>query len=445
MDPGDDALRHELLQPHRGRPSRERIFAQLEAGVTELRSKMGGLPSPDEADGIWGDIWRQEAHNSTALEGNTLALREVDVLLGLGKAVGGKTLREYLEVRGYADAAEWTYRQARQPDEQYSGIVSLQEVRELHHRLVTPVWNVSPPDGFTPDEGPGAFRRHEIAPLASGLRPLSWTDVHAQMTDWLEHAQRLTACQPLERLTAIADLHAEFERIHPFLDGNGRAGRLVTNLLLVRLGYPPAVIYRTQRDRYITCLGRADAGDPGPLAELLARSATDTLHRFIMPAVAGPYRQVPLAALADEDVTARALRNAAERGRLKATRGADGQWRSSRRAATEYKRSRYRRAGPPPTDLSGWKGLARSIGEPPSSAGKVLPGLVEVLSPRHRRMLQLSFGLTPTRREDVAATARRFGITEARANHIVAEGLVILRERMEYRRLAATSGLPRPP
>lgn len=99
MDPGDDALRHELLQPHRGRPSRERIFAQLEAGVTELRSKMGGLPSPDEADGIWGDIWRQEAHNSTALEGNTLALREV-VLLELGKAVGGKTLREYLEVRG---------------------------------------------------------------------------------------------------------------------------------------------------------------------------------------------------------------------------------------------------------------------------------------------------------------------------------------------------------
>jgi len=60
---------------------------------------MGGLPSPDEADGIWGDIWRQEAHNSTALEGNTLALREV-VLLELGKAVGGKTLREYLEVRG---------------------------------------------------------------------------------------------------------------------------------------------------------------------------------------------------------------------------------------------------------------------------------------------------------------------------------------------------------
>jgi Fic/DOC family len=262
------------------------------------------------------------------------------------------------------------------------------------------------------------------------------------MTDWLEHAQRLTACQPLERLTAIADLHAEFARIHPFLDGNGREGRLVTNLLLVRLGYPPAVIYRTQRDRYITCLGRADAGDAGPLAELLARSATDTLHKFIMPAVAGPYRQVPLAALADEDVTARALRNAAERGRLKATRGRDGQWRSSRRAVTEYKRSRYRRAG---TDLSGWKGLARTIGEPASTARTVLPGLVDVLSPRHRRMLQLSFGLTPTRREEAAATARRFGITEARVNHIVAEGLVMLRERMEYRRLAATSGLPPPP
>jgi hypothetical protein len=53
-----------------------------------------------------GDIWFQEAHHSTAIEGNTLVLTQVEALLAEGRAVGGKLLREYMEVRGYADAAD---------------------------------------------------------------------------------------------------------------------------------------------------------------------------------------------------------------------------------------------------------------------------------------------------------------------------------------------------
>ena len=55
---------------------------------------------------------RREAHHSTAIEGNTLVLKQVQRLLDEGRAVGNKELREYLEVRGYADAADWVYRQA---------------------------------------------------------------------------------------------------------------------------------------------------------------------------------------------------------------------------------------------------------------------------------------------------------------------------------------------
>jgi hypothetical protein len=65
--------------------------------------------------------------------------------------------------------------------------------------------------------------------------------------------------------------------------------------------------------------------------------------RFIVPAVAGPARLVPLAALADEQLGARALRTAAERGRLRAQRDDRGQWRSSRRWVDEYRASRYQR------------------------------------------------------------------------------------------------------
>ncbi|MGH3991768.1 MAG: hypothetical protein ACRDSN_04805 [Pseudonocardiaceae bacterium] len=70
--------------------------------IGELRERLGGLPFPSEAEGIWRGIWLEEAHHSTAIEGNTLVLKQVEVLLAEGRAVGNKELREYLEVRGYA-------------------------------------------------------------------------------------------------------------------------------------------------------------------------------------------------------------------------------------------------------------------------------------------------------------------------------------------------------
>src|SRR5947209_14934267 len=96
----------------RGRPTREAVHARLAFMVQELRTRLGGLPSPDEAEAIWTDIWYHEAHSSTALEGNTLVRKQVEVLLAEGKAVGGGDLKDYLEVTGYAAAARWVYGQA---------------------------------------------------------------------------------------------------------------------------------------------------------------------------------------------------------------------------------------------------------------------------------------------------------------------------------------------
>lgn len=112
---------------------------------------------------------------------------------------------------------------------------------------------------------------------------------------------------------------------------------------LVRLGYPPAIVYKTDRPRYLAALQRADAGDPGPLGELLARAILDNLHRFVVPAVAGPARLVPLPALASPEISANALRVAATRGRLQASRAPDGTWRSTRAWVDEYLAGRYER------------------------------------------------------------------------------------------------------
>lgn len=328
----------------KGRKSREAIHRQVSEGVEELRSRLGGLPSPAEAQDIWGDIWFQEAHHSTAMEGNTLALREVELLLSQGQAVGNKPLAEYMEVRGYADAAQWVYDQGIDPRGWTTGeLLSLTEVRHVHFLAMSKVWDVAPHADATPEEDRGSFRRHGIRPFPGGMQPPDWPSVHERTTAWVVQACTLgEADEPI--LEQVAGVHAEFERIHPFLDGNGRVGRLLTNLLLIRLGYPPAVIRKGERGRYLRHLQKADAGDPGPLGEFFARAVLDTLVRFIVPAVAGPARLVPLAALADPDLSVRALRAAAERGRLKAQRDERGQWRSTRNWVESYRDSRHKRA-----------------------------------------------------------------------------------------------------
>lgn len=330
----------------RGRPPRAEVYQRLDGQIDELWQRLGGLPSPLEAADIWRGIWFEEAHHSTAIEGNTLVLKQVELLLAEGRAVGDKELSEYLEVRGYADAADWVYRQAISPGSWTARqVLTLTEIRQVHRVLMTPLWDVAPHPDATDREGPGNFREHDIHPFPAGMTPTAWPLVPAEIAGWVDevNALRPRATMLPEEVAAI---HARFERIHPFLDGNGRAGRLLLNLVLVRLGYPPVIVYKRQRSDYLRALRRADQGDAGQLGELLARAVLDNLYRFVVPAIAGPARLVPLAALADRRITPDALRTAAIRGRLQATRGADGQWRSTRNWVDDYLDRRYRRSLP---------------------------------------------------------------------------------------------------
>jgi hypothetical protein len=335
---------NKLAPSRRGRPPREAVYERLRVQIGELRERLGGLPLPEEAEGIWRGIWHEEAHHSTAIEGNTLVLKQVEQLLEEGRAVGNKELSEYLEVRGYADAAAWVYGQGIDPNGWSGGrLITLSEVREVHSLAMTPVWEVAPHPQATARERPGSFREHDIEPFPGGMRPSDWTQVPVLIRDWIADAQALRKTGTDEIPEALAKLHARFEQVHPFLDGNGRAGRLILNLLLVRLGFPPAIIYKGNRARYLAALRRADQADFGPLGEFLARAILDNLHKFVVPAIAGPARLVPLPALATETLSANALRVAATRGRLKAAKAADGTWRSSTAWVEEYEASRYKR------------------------------------------------------------------------------------------------------
>jgi Fic family protein len=339
----------EVFMP-RGRLTRDAIHERLDFEVTELRGRLGGLPRPIEAESIWREIWFQEAHNSTAIEGNTLILREVEILLREGRAVGDKQLKDYLEVTGYADAAQWVYGQALAPGSWSDGsLLALTEVRHLHRQVMVPMWEVSPhPDAYD-TEAPGNWRQHNIQPFSGGMQPPDYTEVPFRMMDWVRLVNEIGGSSaPIAE--AVAGCHVELERIHPFLDGNGRTGRLLSNLILVRLGYPPAIIYQRDRKRYLSALVRADLGDVGPLGEIFARAILDNLMQFVVPAIAGPVRLVPLESLASVDLGVAALRAAASRGRLRAVRLPNGSWRSSRQWVESYLAGRWSRnhpGGPP--------------------------------------------------------------------------------------------------
>ena len=334
----------------RGRPSRIAIYQRFATAIDEL-GRYGGLPTPVEAKQLWDDVWHLEAHHSTALEGNTLVLREVEQLLAQGRAVGSKELKDYMEVLGYSEAACWVYEQGVTPvDHGRDGLVTVTEVRHVHELAMSKVWEIAPHPNAHPDEAPGSFRQHDIRPFPGGMTPPAHPLVPAGVTTWVDQVNRFGASLSdgalglIDVPEALAHIHANFERIHPFIDGNGRTGRLLLNLVLTRLGWPPIVIFKEQRRRYLAALDRADHGDLGPLAELVARSVVDNLHRLI-PNIAGPAKYVPLEALADEEFSLVALKQAAGRGRLEAIIGPDGRYRSSRAAVEAYKASKYQRGG----------------------------------------------------------------------------------------------------
>lgn len=170
----------------RGRPSRATIYRRLDDALDELNERFGGLPTPKESETVWSDIWHLEAHHSTALEGNTLVLREVAQLLDQRRAVGAKPLKEYLEVEGYSDAARWVYGQALDPDDwSDGGLINLNEVRRIHHMAMTPVWGVAPPPDATAAESPGSFRQHDIAEFGGGMTPPPWPEAPAMLAGWV--------------------------------------------------------------------------------------------------------------------------------------------------------------------------------------------------------------------------------------------------------------------
>jgi len=206
-------------------------------------------------------------YHSNALEGNTLTLRETQVVLEGLTIGGGKTLREHLEAVNHAHAVDYLEGLVKR-DEPLTQVVA----RQLHSLILRGV----------DDEHAGEWRKVPVAISGSRHVPPSPSDVAPMMRDlfdWYDgEGARL---HPVER---AARFHHRFVYIHPFVDGNGRTARLLMNLILMSQGYPPAVIKADPQRRiaYLDALETASVdGQLEPFESVVAEAVAESLDRYL--------------------------------------------------------------------------------------------------------------------------------------------------------------------
>ncbi len=259
-------------------------------------------------------------YHSNAIEGNTLDLKETRLVLEEGLTVGGHTLREHTETTNHASAFDYLEQLVR-------GVWPLDANSILDlHRLVMA--------GLIPL--PGALR--EVAVYISGV---SWTPPHPSevpglLDRWIKWvAGESQDYHPIE-WAGIA--HAQFEAIHPFVDGNGRVGRLLMNMMLMQEGYPPAILLRQWRSEYIAALQLAQlAGKYRPIVNLVGRAVEQGLDLYLNAIDTAQAAFIPLPELAAEfgyDVNY--LGKLARSGSIAATKRA-GRWYTRRQDIVDYK------------------------------------------------------------------------------------------------------------
>lgn len=214
-------------------------------------------------------------YNSNAIEGNILDIGETRLVVEQGLTLTGRPLKDQAEAKNLSEAIDFLEEIASDP----SRPITENDIRQIHHLVLK---NVR-------DSDAGKYRSVPVEIGGSQYKPPPPESISAQMqqfSEWLAEASILNKQWKQEDAVLIATAaHTWFVTIHPFVDGNGRVGRLILNLMLMRFGYPIAIITKADRGRYYDSLEISQSSDLTAAVSLVAECLEESLEEYEAAAI----------------------------------------------------------------------------------------------------------------------------------------------------------------
>lgn len=200
-------------------------------------------------------------YNSNAIEGNTLTLRETDMVLR-GLTIDQKPLKDHMEAVGHKEAFDFVRELV-----QNNTPMSERVIQQIHYLVLA-----------DKREDRGVYRRVPVRIMGAQHEPVQPYLIQPRMEQLM-----LSYTESTEHIVRkLARFHIEFEGIHPFIDGNGRTGRLLVNLELMKAGYPPIDIKFTDRVAYYNAFDEYHVkGKLNAMEKLFAGYINDRLDQYL--------------------------------------------------------------------------------------------------------------------------------------------------------------------
>lgn len=238
------------------------IFERLEMKLEQLK-KHRPLPSM-ALNKIREALTVEWTYNSNSIEGNTLSLRETQMVLQDGITIKGKSLREHFEAKNHERAINYLYKLVERRE-----VLSIREILSLHGFVLNAI----------EEEFAGRLRNGGVRISGANFVPPNALKVSGMMDELIAFVKENPLKLNVIELSAI--FHHRFVWIHPFFDGNGRTVRLAMNILLMTHGFPPAIILTNDRVKYYAALDDANKERYQKLMLLMSQAIERTLNIYL--------------------------------------------------------------------------------------------------------------------------------------------------------------------
>lgn len=264
------------------------------------------------------------AYNSNAIEGNSLTLKETQLVIEEGITIKGKPLREHFEAINHQKAFEFL-----------EGIVSKKTritedvVKDIHKIILSGI----------DDDYAGRYRNINVRILGAVKSSPRFEKVPQKMREYVDYVNDNP--DKLNVIEVAALIHYRLVEIHPFTDGNGRTTRLLTNLFLLRHGYPVTMVLKVDRKKYYNRLKEADRGDMKPFVDFIGRTVERSLNLYLDVFKKGSEYISLAEASKDSPYSQEYLSLLARKGRIEAIK-LGRNWHVKKGAIEEYIKSRKR-------------------------------------------------------------------------------------------------------